>query len=183
MTYVIPQIEPTSLLIGDTWTWQRTFGDYPAPTWTLTYYFKKADYNFSVICTAVGQTFQATVLPAANATFRPGSYRWTAVVSDGAGNRYTLFEGETVVLVDPAAVGNVDYRTTAQKIVEACYAAALSRAPGRQTVSIDGITMVFESAADAIRKQTYWQGIVESEQNADGIAKGLGSKRTIRIRM
>jgi len=182
MTYVIPLIEPTKLLIGDSWQWQVTYSDYPAPTWALTYYFKKADFNFSVVTTATGQSFLATVLPAANSPYRPGRYRWVGRVTDGV-NSYTVAQGETELLLDPALVGNQDFRTTAAKIVEALTTLALRRAGGRHQVVIDGISMVFDTQIDIIKAKSYWEGVLENEQNADRIAKGLGSLRTIRVRM
>jgi hypothetical protein len=184
MTYVIPLTEPDSLRIGDTWTWIKTLPDYPSTLFTQTYYFKKSDQNFSIVCTPIGIDHQATVTAATNANYRPGKYRWTSrVVETATGNAYTVFEGETEVLRDPSAVGNWDFRTTAQKIVAELTELSRRRAGGRHQVSIDGINMVFDNQADIITALSYWGAVVENEQNADRIAKGLGSKRNIRIRM
>jgi hypothetical protein len=182
MTYVIPLIEPRQLLIGDTWQWQVTNGNYPANLWTLTYYFKKHDYSFSVVAAASNLDFLVTVLPATNAPYRPGKYRWVSRVTDGT-NVYTWLQGQTELLLDPAQIGNHDFRTTAAKIVEELKKLALRRSGGRHQVSIDGILMVFDTHIDIIKAKSYWEGVLENEQNADRIAKGLGSLRTIRVRM
>ena len=182
MTYKIPLTEPAQLLVGDTWTWQVTYSDYPAGVWTLTYYFKKHDFSFNVVAGAQGLDFLVGVAPATNAPYRPGRYRWTARVTDGT-NSYTIAQGETDLILDPASVGNQDFRTTAKKIVDALTELALRRAGGRHVVSIDGINMQFDTQIDIIKARSYWEGVLENEQNAYRIAKGLGSLRTIRIRM
>ncbi len=102
---------------------------------------------------------------------------------DGSGNAYTWNEGETELVLDPAQVGNVDFRTTAAKVVEELTRLALRRAGGRHQVSIDGISMIFDTHIDIIKAKSYWEGVLENEQNADRIKKGLGSLRTIRVRM
>jgi hypothetical protein len=183
MTYVIPLIEPRQLLIGDTWEWQVTNGDYPANLWTLTYYFKKHDYNFSIVAGTSNLDFLVNVPPATNGPYRPGIYRWISRVVDGTGNTFTWLQGQTELLPDPSTVGNHDFRTTAAKIVKELEQLALRRSGGRHQVSIDGILMVFDTHIDIIKAKSYWEGVLENEQNADRIKKGLGSLRTIRVRM
>ncbi|CAN0482236.1 unnamed protein product, partial [Phaeothamnion confervicola] len=48
--------EPLSARAGLNWSWDRNdlSADYPAPTWTLTYYFKYATANFTFAASANG---------------------------------------------------------------------------------------------------------------------------------
>ena len=66
MTATIPTTEPTELRVGDTWQWKREdlSSDYPATSWTLTYYFRNATAYFNVVATADGVHFEVTVAKA-----------------------------------------------------------------------------------------------------------------------
>lgn len=169
-------------MLGDTWTWARSLTDYTPGTWTLTYYFEKEDYSFSVTCTSSSGSHLATVLPAANASYLPGRYRFYGRVSDGT-NSYTVLSGETNVLPNPATSGNRDYRTKAQRTLEALENLWEKRAGGRRQVTVDGITVTFDSQEDVMRALSRARAEVQAEQNADRIRKGQGSLRTIRARL
>jgi hypothetical protein len=179
----IPTTEPRSLKAGDTWQWNKFFSDYPpSDGWTLTYFFKKEDASFSIVCTVTNNQYLARVDPATSGTYKPGRYKYQARVSTAI-DSFIVVEDEVEVLPDPATSGALDSRTKAQKIVAALTELALRRAGGRQHVTIDGVSMMFDTQADIIKAKTYWDGVVESEQNAYRIKKGLGSRRTIRMRL
>lgn len=175
--------EPEEVIVGDTWTWSRSFSDYPASQgWVLTYYVKNDTQSFQISCTANGNDHVATMSAANSAALVPGTYRYWARISL-SGTSYTVAQGELKLLPNPAAQGAYDFRTTATRIVDALEQLALRRAGGRQQVTVDGIAMVFDTQADIIKALGYWRQQVANEQQADRIAKGLGSRRTIRVRM
>lgn len=181
----IPLIEPESARIGDTWQWQKVLNDYPANQgWTLTYYFRKGDAQFSIACTVAtdGVSFLAYVAPATTAAYRPGRYQWQARVANGT-DSYVVLEGEIVAQPDPAATGGQDPRSEARRIIVDLKAAMRRRAGGRVHVMIDGQAVQFDTQADLIRALTYWNGVLEEEINKYRIQQGLGSKRTIRARL
>ena len=181
----IPLIEPDSVRVGDTWQWQKVLNDYPANQgWSLTYYFRKGDAQFSVACTIAtdGVSFLAYAGPATTAAYRPGRYQYQARVANGT-DSYVILDGQLLVEPDPAAAGGQDPRSRARKIIAALEAAMLRRAGGRVHVVIDGQAVQFDTQAELIRAKTYWEGVLEAEVNRYRIAQGLGSKRTIRARL
>ena len=54
--------EPEKVTAGVTWKWKKTFSDYPASEWTLTYYLRKNGATAtSFNATADGDTHLVTV--------------------------------------------------------------------------------------------------------------------------
>jgi hypothetical protein len=100
----IPEIEPTSFVVGDTLKWYRTFSDYPASEgWVLTYSFRGADaldLNATHI-TNDGTRYVIVVPAATTALLQPGVFTWTAYATL-AGERYTAATGTAVVQADLA---------------------------------------------------------------------------------
>lgn len=132
MGYTVPTTEPNSLRAGDTWQWTReNLSDYPAPTWTLTYYFRNASSYFNVVATASGSTFAVSVAPATTAGRPPGQYDWTAFVSNGS-DRYQVGIGRLEVLPDPANASPYDGRSFARTMLEAVEDALISKATSQQ---------------------------------------------------
>lgn len=175
-----PDQVPSSLIAGDTWVWQRALSDYPAGTWTATWHFEKKGSAFSVSAGVSGTTHTATVAAATTATYRPGRYNWSLRVS-AAGESYVVERGQLVVEVDPAAAGSYDGRSTAEKVVEHLEALALKRSiSGQTSVSIDGVSMTFDSMADVIRSLNFWRQELAAEQKAAGVIPG--GRRTFRVR-
>lgn len=128
MAYTVPTTEPTALRAGDTWQWTRKdLGDYPAPTWSLVYYFRNATSHFDVAATADGSTFAVSVALATTATRVPGWYGWSAFVTDGT-DRHEVGTGRTQVLPDLAAASPHDGRTFARRMLDFIEAALESRA-------------------------------------------------------
>lgn len=142
MGYTIPTTEPISLRAGDTWQWTReNLSDYPATTWTLTYYFRNATSYFDIAATADGSTFAVSVALATTATRAPGWYDWTAFVTDCT-ERYQVGQGRLEVLPDPAGAVAHDGRTFARRMLDYIEAALESRA---STDQLDLITAQLEN--------------------------------------
>jgi len=132
MSAEIPTIEPVSAVCGDTWSWKKTLSDYPAPTWTLTYYLRSREGEQNFNATASGTDHLVSVTAAATAAYKAGRYGWTAVVTSGA-ERHTVGQGELVVLADPSKTGmGQDPRSHARKVLEALEAAIEGSATGGQ---------------------------------------------------
>ena len=134
-----PSIAPTTLRAGDTATWRRSLGDYPASGgWQLKYTLVATSgaYNFSA--TADGDDFVVSVAPATTATWVAGAYNLTEYVTNGT-DRYTLATTRVQVLPDLAAASTgADTRTHARKTLEAIEAWLESRAPAVAKVEIAG---------------------------------------------
>lgn len=92
MPIPVASIEPTEFTVGETVKWTRSWGDYPASTWTLNYYFRgkkdsealDGDTSFDVLAVADGDEFDVTLSNAVTAVLAPGTYYWEARVDDGS---------------------------------------------------------------------------------------------------
>lgn len=128
MAYTVPTSEPTELRVGDTWQWRREdLGDYPASTWTLTYYFRNATAKFDVAATADGDAFEVSVAKGTTATRTAGFYDWVAMVDDGT-ERYQVDAGRIELLPDLALDSVYDARTFARKMLDSIEDALEARA-------------------------------------------------------
>lgn len=162
--------EPEELRAGDTWAWRREdLTDYPAGTWSLRYRFANAASSFEVTATADGGAFAVAVAPETTATTEPGRYAWRAYVSDGT-DRYTVGEGETVVLPDleavPAGVG-VDTRSHAVRVLEAIEAVLERRATKDQmSMAIQGRQLSRTPIADLLLLRDTYRAEVSRERMA-----------------
>lgn len=124
-----PTQVPTTLFAGDSFAWERELADYPADTWTLTYYFSNDRENFQVVATADGTKHVASV-DGANTTYKPGRYRWHARVTDGSTTR-TIDDGWLEVRPNPTGA-KVDWRSHARKMIEAIEATLEGQASKQQ---------------------------------------------------
>lgn len=96
--------EPLKLTAGDTWSWTRPGGSYPASAgWALTYYFSIPGVAGvkTLAATASGDDFTASQTAEQTADWTPGLYAWTARVAK-AGESHTLEQGQLRILPDPA---------------------------------------------------------------------------------
>jgi hypothetical protein len=186
MALQIPTTEPTSLRAGDTWQWRREdlAADFPASSWTLTYYFRNATSKFDVAATADGDNFVVTVAKATTAVLPPGAWDWLAV-ADSTTQRFEADAGRLTIQPNLAASEPHDGRSFARRMLEAIESAMESRATS------DQLDMVNATLADrgiqrdkggliALRSQ--FKAEVAREEHAGAIAKGLGGKNRLLVR-
>lgn len=128
---------PNELIAGDTWAWTRTLSGYPAPTWSLTYFFVKEGKTFSVVASASGADHAVSVAPATTAPYPSGRYQWTARATDGT--TVTTVESGWVDVKPNPATSTVDPRSWAAKTLEAINAFLLGNATTAQSsMAING---------------------------------------------
>jgi hypothetical protein len=182
-------IEPKSIRAGETWTWEKTLADYPAPTWVLTYTFFSAASVFSVVASASGSAHTVSVSAAASATKIAGRYDWTAQVSTGSGEsiqRYRVGLGSTTILPNLAASTSYDGRSHARKVLEAINALIEGAATDGQLAVVQAVTggnMSISYAPAELRKwQQQYAALVVAEDQAAAIARGDRSGRMIQVR-
>ena len=186
MAQTIPTTEPTTLRAGDTWQWRREdlASDFPAGTWTLTYYFRNAIGKFDVSASADGTSFAVSVAKATTAALPPGDWDWLAVV-ESATERFEADAGRLTIQPNLATSAPYDGRSFARRMLEAIESALESRATTDQldllnaTLSDRGLQRD-KGALIALRSQ--FQNEVKAEENAARIANGLGSKTRILTR-
>lgn len=177
-------IEPNQAAAGDTWTWRRGLSNYPAPAWTLTYHFVNRVAAFSLVAGADGADHLVQAAPATTAAYQDGRYSWRAFVSDGT-DRHQVAAGEMEVLPDFAKQGaGFDTRDHAQKVLESIEAVIEGRAgKDQESYQIEGRRLDRTPIADLLRLRLFYRQEARQNQDAERIRKGLGSNRTIRVRM
>jgi hypothetical protein len=172
---------PSELVAGDTWAWTRDLSDYPAGTWTLTYYLRKDDKLLTVVAGASGTTHSVSVLAATTAAYPAGRYKLQARVVNGAIS-YTLDdEARWVdVLPNPAAAGNSDPRSWAARTLAAVEAFLEGNATTAQaSMSINGRAISRWTLAELRQWRDQLRGEVRAEEQ--GANAGLG--RDIKVRL
>ena len=178
-----PTKEPLVLVAGDTWAWIRSLADYPATTWTLTYYFRSRQHEFSFSASAQGDDHLVEQLKAATAAYHPGDYDWQAVVDDGT-TRATVMRGRVRVLPDPLNTGaGFDGRSHARRVLEALEAVIERRATSdQQSYAIGGRSLQKMRAEELIKFHAEYLSIVRAEDAAAAIAGGHPSPKNVGVR-
>lgn len=174
----IPEKVPAELVVGDTWRWTRSWTDYPAGTWTVTFYFDSPLGTFNAAASASGTTHSVSISSATTAALKPGRYRWTARGVSG-GITETIESGWIDVLPNVAAGAKADHRSWARRALDAVQATIEGRASSdQQAMSIAGRSISRMSYLELRQMQTDLEAQVRVEEQ--GAAAGLG--RNIRVR-
>jgi hypothetical protein len=185
MSVPIPGVEPTVLVAGDTWQWDRDESDYlPADGWSLTYAFTNADQRFSLTSAPVGNAHRITVAITDSDDKIPGIYDW-ACFAKKTGERQQIGSGRIQIKPNLEGVRPFDTRSDARKILDGLMALHVQYAEGRglvQEYTIAGRTMRFRDAAGLIQQLDYWKRQVAAEETSARLAAGMDSGRHIGIR-
>lgn len=173
MSAVIPTVEPTELVIGDTWTWKRVLSDYPPSVWTLTY--RLVPQSGSVIAFSATDSsgdHLVSVSAATTSAYTSGDYRLIGSVT-GNSERYEIYRGN--VTVHPDVTAAYDYRTYWETIVDTCKE-ALTGAAGRSEVSysINGRSRTAKTHDEILSLLAYAQNQVFLESSKGRNRKILG---------
>lgn len=177
---ILSQVPP-QLVAGDTWRWERSFSDYPAPTWTVTYYFENAAGQITAVASASGSQHLVSVPAATTQGYAAGRYRWVARASDGT--TVETIEGENGwidILVNPAAAGNKDHRSWARRTLDAVEATIEGRASNDQLAMSIGSRSI-----SRIPLNELWQlkKNLEAEVRTEEAASAAGLGRNIKVRL
>jgi hypothetical protein len=178
---VIRDAVPLKLVAGDTWRWTRSFGNYLAPTWVVTYYFENQNKQFSQAAVA-SSTAHALTIPAATSALLPaGRYRWFARATDGAVIETIDKEnGWLDVLPDPAASGTRDQRSWARRALDAVMATIEGRATSdQQSFSIRDRTVSRMTYMELSQMKKDLEAQVRTEEA--GAKAGLGRRLKVRF--
>jgi hypothetical protein len=184
MTVSIPTTEPTALRAGDTWAWRREdLSDYPAPDWTLKYYFRNAAAKFDVTAAADGAAHAVSVAKA-NTGKTVGFYDWIAVVESST-ERFEIAQGVCEILPNLATDAVYDARSFARKMLAAIEAALLGEATANQLNILEGEfagrRLKFDRANLTALRDKY-RAEVAAEVNALRIKQGKGSRNHLMVR-
>jgi len=177
---VILESVPSEFIAGDTWRWTRDFADYPAGTWTVTYYFENAAQTFNVAGVADGTSHDFTIAAATTADYKAGRYFWSARATDGSVvETITDENGWLEVKTDPAAAGTRDRRSWARRVLDALEATLEGRASTDQmSMSLAGRSISRMSPSELMDWRDRMRAEVRTQEQGD--KAGLG--RDIRVR-
>lgn len=131
MARTTPQTEPTILVVGDTWLWQKSLSTYPpAEGWTVSYSIRGASTlaDADVVVTVIGALYNVKVLPAKTALLTAGSYRWQSYATL-AGDRYTVDTGVFTVVSNLSSATGSTAQAHAEKTLALIEAAIEGRIP------------------------------------------------------
>lgn len=180
----IPIARPAQLVAGDTWRWTRDLADYPAGTWTLTYYFENKDQVISALASASGTTHSVSVPAATTVGYKPGRYRVYARVTDGTIVETVSIEtGWLDVLPNYGAAGVMDHRSWAQRSLDALRAAYEGRADTDQlSTSINGRAISRMSKKELREEIEAFERRVQRELDAEALNEGRPVKNRLLVR-
>ena len=176
----IPTKEPTSFRVGDTVKWTKELIDFPAPTWTLTYFFRGVNGVFDIIATASGTVHAVTVSDTITVGFNAGCYFWSAVANDGS-ETCTVDNGESEVLVD-LSVENAgfDGRTDIQKTFESIESVLLGRASNDvSSYTVAGRQLARTSIEDLIKLYDKFKQLRRQEIDKQRLESGQATNRKV----
>lgn len=182
----VPLIEPTEIVAGLTYKWRREdlVSDYPASTWTLTYYFVGPTLN-SFTATADGNDFAVTLSASETLGLLPGRYTLFARVSDGT-ELYEVYKADVVVTEDPTnVVAGTDQRSWARITRDNLRAAILGSSDSlilNYSIGGAGRTIGKMSAEERLLLLDYFEAKVLREEEQAAIDAGRGNPRRIQVR-
>lgn len=175
----VPSQIPSDLIAGDTWIFDRDYGDFQRPTWTAIAYFENADGTFNVASTLNGTAQRFTITAAVTGTYAAGRYRVRIRVTDGSSS-YIAESAWVNVELDPAKAGNQDPRSWAKRTLDAVEAFLEGNATtAQQSMSIAGRSISRWSLLELRQFRSELRGEVRTEEQGENA--GLG--RNIKARM
>ena len=179
------KVEPQQAQAGTTWRWTRSFTDFPANTWTLTYYFRevKGNYSFDITATNNNNAFQVNLPTTTTSNYAPGVYSGQGFVSSG-NERYLVYENQLEVGTDFALQGvGKDTRSHAQKVLGAIKGLLEGKfIEDASSYSIAGRSITKLSPQELIDAKNYYESLVVTEIRQQRAKQGLETGQVVRAR-
>lgn len=184
----IPRKEPPELRAGVTWQWRREdlTADYPASSWTLKYWMKQraaAGGHIELASSQIsadGDNFAIVVPAATTAGYTAGKYDWAAEVSGGSSEVYEVDRGVLIVLARFDQASALDFRTHAERMLEAIETALVNKAeltPDQAEYTIGTRHLKRLSPKELLDWRDYYRAEVASQAMVDRLRKGQGGNR------
>lgn len=184
MTIEIPTTEPDVVYAGTTIQWTKALADFPAGTWTLTYYLiDGAGNRWPVQASASGTTHAVTVTAASSAKWVAGRYSWTAYAVSGS-TTYRVGAGVMEVKADLQTAVSSTLATHARRALAAIEAVLENRASlDQEEFTIAGRSLKRTPWADLIKARDKYKAEVAAEERAERMAAGLGGGGRLLVRL
>lgn len=174
MTIEIPTYEPATLYAGTTVAWTKSLPDYPATTYTLTYYLVGPVERYVITASASGSDYSIAVTAATSATWVAGKYRWASYAVNGA-TKYPVESGVVEIKLNMQTAVAGDLRTHARKVLDAIEAVIENRASkDQEAMSIAGRSLQRTPIADLMTlRSRYAIEVAREEAAAKGNREGM----------
>jgi hypothetical protein len=174
---------PAQLTAGDTATWKRSYGDYPASAgWSLVYYLVNSAGQITFTSTADGDDHLILVPAATTTGWTSGGYQYQER-AEKAGEKYTLATGRIEILPNlAAATTGLDARTHARKVLDVLEAWLESRANWAANFSIAGRSVQHIPIPELLTLRDTYRAEVRREESAARAAQGLPSGNRVLVR-
>ena len=172
--------EPLKFYSGDSVTWTETLLDYPAPTWTLTYYFAQAaETPIPLAATASGSDHVLAMTASHTALMNYGTWKWTARATSGAVSM-VVGSGHMVVIPDPTKP--YDHRSHAEIALEAITATLEGRLTESITeYTIDGVMCKQMTHEELLKLYTLYKAMVRRGLGKPGV-RGIPASTLFKVR-
>jgi len=180
----VPTLEPTAVTAGDTWSWRRSFADYPASAgWSLRYVFANSSQRITFDSAADGDDHLVTRAITDTDDVVPGRYQWVAFARNGP-ERYQVASGEIQVRPNIEGARPWDLqRTHAAKVLAAIEAVIEERATkDQEEYTIGDRSLKRTPLSDLLEMRTAYRAEVAAETATTVIAAGSPNPRSVRVR-
>lgn len=180
MAASVPETEPTTLVAGDTWSWQKTLANYsPSDGWSLSYALRLENGAGLINVTGASSStgFTITIPAASTNTQKAGTWQWASYVTKGA-DRYSVGFGHLEVLPNLSAI---DYTADLRSPARRAYDNALVAWEGvklGQTVELNGRRYSQHNLEQLIKYVNQCKTDYAQELQAEQMAQtGINTKR------
>lgn len=182
MTDSIPYNEPDIITKGDSATWKKSLSDYPAGTWTLTYYFRGA-VALDKTATASGTDHLIELTTANTDTLTAGDYAWAAKVTDGS-DVYTVASGQLTVKTDlEDESAGYETRPYVKRVLDAIEALLEGKvATDAASYSIQGRSLTRYTFEELERLRDKYQRLWKDYLKKEKRKNGQNTSRKIKVR-
>lgn len=178
-------IEPQQAMAGTTWKWERSFSNFPASTWDLTYYFREVTgkYTFDVGTLNSNDAFRVNASYTITNSYTPGIYSGQGFVTLGT-ERFLVYENQLQVSANFNLQGvGKDTRSHAQKVLEAIKGLLEGKfVEDASSYSIAGRSITKLDVQQLIDAKNYYESLVVMEIRNQRAKQGLQTGQVVRAR-
>jgi hypothetical protein len=169
--------------VGESLEWTKSFSDYSAVDYTLTYYFRSAlGAGFEKVATASGSDFLVSVLPTETDGMSAGVYQYHGILT-ATNFKRVIDEGSVTVLPSLENVTTIDtrsiYKITLDNI-EAVIAKKATQDQLKYTIGTRQLERYSFTELMALRKE--YARLVATEEREAARANGGGIFRSHKVR-
>jgi len=185
MAYVTVRKDiPPRITAGDGISWRKSFSNYPATSWDLTYTFLNSTDRINIGASEIsadGSDFLIEIPGSTSAPWKSGKYKYQAYLTNQSDSdeRIMIDHGSTEILPNYATVtsgSGIDTRTHAEKVLDGLEAMIADKATKDQlSYTILGRSISRLNPQEVREWRDYYRAEVDRERRKERKRKG---KRT-----